>query len=62
MVSAKTRAAATHIRRARALKEEGNFSEAIEEYRIAEGFDRSVEVATQEANELLQLIEAAETC
>ncbi|MDG5468226.1 cohesin domain-containing protein [Deltaproteobacteria bacterium IMCC39524] len=58
MVSAKTRAAATHIRRARALKEEGKYSEAVEEYRIAEGFDQSVEVAAQEANELLQLIEA----
>src|SRR5210317_145258 len=58
MVSAKTRAAATHIRRARALKEEGKLSEAIEEYRIAEGFDRSVEVATQEANDLLKLLEA----
>ena len=58
MVSAKTRAAATHIRRARALKDEGKLSEAIEEYRIAEGFDRSVEVATQEANELLKLLEA----
>jgi general secretion pathway protein D len=58
MASAKTRAAATHIRRARALKEEGKLSEALEEYRIAEGFDRSVEVAAQEANELLQLLEA----
>src|SRR5210317_735383 len=58
MVSAKTRAAATHIRRARALKEEGKLSEAIVEYRIAEGFDRSVEVATQEANDLLKLLEA----
>ncbi len=58
MVSAKTRAAASHIRRARALKDEGKLSEAVEEYRIAEGFDRSVEVATQEANELLKLLEA----
>jgi general secretion pathway protein D len=58
MVSAKTRAAASHIRKARVLKEEGKLSEAVEEYRIAEGFDRSVEVATQEANELLKLLEA----
>jgi general secretion pathway protein D len=58
MVSAKTRAAAAHIRKARALKDEGKLSEAVEEYRIAEGYDRSVEVATQEANELLRLLEA----
>jgi tetratricopeptide (TPR) repeat protein len=58
MVSAKTRAAASHIRKARALKEEGKLSEAVEEYRIAESFDRSVEVATQEANEILQLLGA----
>ena len=58
MVSAKTRGAASHIRRARALKEEGKFAEAIAEYRIAQGFDRSVEVAAQEEKEVLKLLEA----
>ncbi|MCF6239195.1 MAG: cohesin domain-containing protein, partial [Candidatus Marinimicrobia bacterium] len=58
MVAAKTRAAATHIRRARAFANEGKFAEAIGEYRIAKGFDRSVEVAAQEEKEILKLLDA----
>ncbi len=58
MVSAKTRGAAMHIRRARALKDEGKLAEAITEYRIAQGFDKSVEVAAQEEREVLNLLSA----
>ncbi len=58
MVAAKTRAAATHIRKARAFASEGKFAEAIGEYRIAKGFDRSVEVAAQEEKEILKLLDA----
>jgi general secretion pathway protein D len=58
MISAKTRAAATHIRRARILRDEGKYDEAVAQYRIAKAFDRSVEVAAQEEQEVLKLIEA----
>jgi general secretion pathway protein D len=58
MVSAKTRAAATHIRKARALANDGKFVEAIAEYQIAKGFDRSVEVAAQEEREVRNLLDA----
>jgi len=58
MVSAKTRGAATHIRRARALKDEGKLAEAVAEYRIAQGLDKSVEVAAQEEREVLDLLSA----
>jgi general secretion pathway protein D len=58
MVSAKTRGAAAHIRRARELKNEGKFAESVAEYRIAQGFDRSVEVAAQEEKQVLALLGA----
>jgi general secretion pathway protein D len=58
MVSAKTRAAAMHVRNARTLAKEGKLTEAVAEYRVAQGFDRSVEVAAQEEKELLNLLAA----
>ncbi len=58
LVSAQTRAAATHVRKARALANEGKYAAAVEEYRIAKSFDPSVEVASQEEQEILDLLEA----
>lgn len=58
LVSSRTRAAATHIGRARDLKNEGKYAEAVAEYRIATNFDRSVEIAAQEEKEILNLIGA----
>ncbi len=58
LVAAKTRAAATHVSRARVLANEGKFAESIAEYRIAKGFDRSVEVAAQEEKEIIKLLDA----
>ncbi|NOR50287.1 MAG: hypothetical protein GQ530_04555 [Desulfuromonadales bacterium] len=58
MISTKTRAAANHIRKARKLAEEGRLSEAVAEYRRARGFDPSIEVAEQEEQHLLSLINA----
>lgn len=58
LVSAQTRAAANHVRKARALAKEGKYAAAVEEYRVAKGFDPSVEVASQEEQEVLDLLEA----
>jgi general secretion pathway protein D len=58
LVSAQTRAAASHIRKARVLANEGKLAEAVEEYQIAKDFDPSVEVAAQEQQEVFNLLQA----
>ncbi len=58
LVASQTRAAASHIRRARVLADEGKLAEAVEEYQIAKDFDPSVEVAAQEQQEVLKLLQA----
>ncbi len=58
MISSKTRAAAHHVRLARKLASEGKLSKAIAEYRLALGFDSSIEIAAQERDDLLKLINA----
>ncbi len=58
MMSTKTQAAASHIRKARKLAAEGKRQEALAEYRRARGFDSSIEVAGQEEQNLLKMVNA----
>ena len=58
LISSRTRAAAAHVKKARTLVKEGEYTKALAEYRLARGFDPSIEVANQEAKELQNLLEA----
>ena len=56
MIASKTRAAATHINNARKLANEGKLEEAVAEYRLAREYDPSIEIAAQEEEYLVNLI------
>ncbi|MHB8709589.1 MAG: cohesin domain-containing protein, partial [Desulfuromonadales bacterium] len=58
LIAGRTRAAAFHIDRARKLTREDRLEEALAQYRLARGFDPSVEVAALEARELQQIVDA----
>ncbi len=58
MISSRTRAAAYHVKQARKLANEGNLRQSVLEYRLALGFDSSIEVAAQERDDLLNIINA----
>jgi general secretion pathway protein D len=58
LISSRTRAASDHIKKARTYRNEGKLNEALAEYRIARGFDPSVEVINVEEKEILGLLEA----
>lgn len=58
LMSSKTRAAASHIKEARKLAAQGKRQEALAEYRRARGFDSSIEVAGQEEEVLLKMVNA----
>jgi general secretion pathway protein D len=58
LIAGRTRAAAYHINKARALTKEDKFEQALAEYRLARGFDPSVEVAVLEARQVEQLLAA----
>ncbi|MBW2510861.1 MAG: type II secretion system protein, partial [Deltaproteobacteria bacterium] len=60
LVASRTRAAAYHVRQARALRDQGSYAEAIAEYARAKDFDPSIEVAIQEEAELRNIMEAQE--
>ncbi|GEM_PF-176893 len=58
LASGRTRASAFHINKARQLGKEGKIEEALAEYRLARGFDPSLEVAVVEARQLEGMIKA----
>ena len=58
LISSRTRAAARHVRMARELAKKGEFVEALAEYRQAQDFDPSIEVASQEERSIRNLLEA----
>jgi len=58
LVASRTRAAAYHVRQARALRDEGRYAEAMAEYARAKDYDPSIEVAIQEEAELRNIMEA----
>ncbi len=58
MISSRTRAAGHHVKQARRLTKEGKLTQAVSEYRLALGFDPSIEIAGQERDDLLKLINA----
>ena len=58
LASSRTRAAAFHINKARTLAREDKLDEALAQYRLARGFDPSVEVAALEAKQLQAIIDA----
>lgn len=58
LISYQTRAAARHIRQARELSSKGAFVEALSEYRLAQEFDASLDIASREASELRNLLDA----
>ena len=58
LAAGRTRAAAFHIRKARTLVKEGKLSEAQAEYRLARGFDPSLEVAALEEKQVQNLLRA----
>ena len=58
MISSRTLAAGHHVKQARSLAKEGKLTKAIAEYRLALGFDASIEIAAQERDDLLKLINA----
>ncbi len=58
LISSRTNAAASHIRKARQLASGGAFVEALAEYRLAKEFDPSLEIASQEESTLRTLLEA----
>ncbi|MDH3998866.1 MAG: cohesin domain-containing protein [Desulfuromonadales bacterium] len=60
LISSRTRAGANHVKSARFLTSQGKYQEALAEYRLANGFDPSIEVAAQEAKELRKLLQAQE--
>jgi general secretion pathway protein D len=60
LAAGRTRASAFHINKARRLAKEGKVEEALAEYRLARGFDPSLEVAATEAKQLEGLLKARE--
>lgn len=58
LIAGRTRAAAFHIDRARKLTKEDRLEEALAQYRLARGFDPSVEVAALEGRQLQQIVDA----
>jgi general secretion pathway protein D len=58
LISSRTNAAASHIRKARQLASGGALAEALAEYRQAREFDPSLEIASQEESTLRTLLEA----
>ena len=58
LVASRTRAAAYHVREARALRDQGRYAEAMAEYARAKDFDPSIEVAIQEEAEVRNIMEA----
>ncbi len=58
LMASRTRAAAHHIKKARRFNKEGKTTEALVEYRLARGFDPSLEIAAQEEQALLNQLEA----
>jgi general secretion pathway protein D len=60
LISTRTRAAGFHIRKARELREEGKIESALEQYRLARGFDPSLEIAAFEETQLLKTLKAEE--
>jgi general secretion pathway protein D len=58
LTAGRTRAAAFHIGVARNLAKAGKFEEALAEYRLARGFDPSLEVASIEEKQILQQVRA----
>ena len=58
LVASRTRAAAYHVRQARALRDAGKYAEAMTEYSRAKDYDPSIEVAIQEQADLRKIMEA----
>ncbi len=58
MISSRTRAAGHHVQQARKLAKEGKLTQSVAQYRLALGFDPSIEIAAQERDNLLKLINA----
>ncbi|MCM2264513.1 MAG: cohesin domain-containing protein [Desulfuromonadales bacterium] len=58
LIAGRTRAAAFHIDKARKLVKEDKLEEALAQYRLARGFDPSVEVAALEARQLQEVVSA----
>ncbi len=58
LISARTRAAVSHIKQARELTQAGKIEQAIEQYRLARGFDPSLEIAASEQKQLEKELEA----
>ena len=56
LIAGRTRAAAYHIDRARMLAREDKLEEALAQYRLARGFDPSVEVAALESKQLQEIV------
>lgn len=58
LIASRTRAAAFHIGKARAFARDGRVDEALAQYRLARGFDPSLEVAALEAKQLEGVLRA----
>ncbi|NJC87889.1 MAG: type II secretion system protein [Desulfuromonas sp.] len=58
LIAGRTRAAASHIDKARRLAKEDKLEEALAQYRLARGFDPSIEVAALEARQLQEIVDA----
>ncbi len=58
LLTARSRAATSHLQQARRFSQEGKYVEALSEYRLAREFDPSVEVIAQEERQLSNLLEA----
>ena len=58
LAGGRTRAAAFHINKARVLARDDKLEEALAQYRLARGFDQSLEVAAVEARQLQVVMDA----
>jgi general secretion pathway protein D len=58
LIASRTQASAYHIRRARQFSRDKEYKKALSEYRLARGFDPSLEIAAQEEKQILNLLEA----
>ena len=58
LIASRTRAAADHLKKARELTAKGQYGEALQEYRLANQYDPSIEVISQEETELRDMLEA----
>ncbi len=58
LIAGRTRAAAYHIDKARILAREDKLEDALAQYRLARGFDPSVEVAALESKNLQEIVDA----